>query len=354
MIDAKQIANALSRAGIAQLPPVARAHLANRLTASLASGDLTGFNLAGLRATTYGCARGGAALAEFPDIDAGARAAVANAYRAAPRDWSFVDGAALARLGGYPIRHASPEKVPVPTSGGAIRYVAFGDAEESGATRNADGSWDLTSVRVEGKSLGEFKWSYLIPGYGPYALVRDYFRPSEEAEATFRGLVADWEGYERIGVGASVLAGETDPATGLKRPSFRDSLVDWRTFRDEWKAGTIPGNETGGRLNAQVAISNMIRKNLAEYKIIDPALADSRHDRAGVDIEKSSEAMKDAAEKEQWCKGVPLCNWMTKPGQKIVMGPFGPMPENIMWAGGIGLGLLGLIAASGAIAAVRG
>jgi hypothetical protein len=339
---ARQIAEALTRAGIERLPPPARAHLARRLAIGFAAGEDSAFNPAGLRDTTFGCARSGSfGLARFKDINSGASAAVANAFRAAPRDWGATDKALLSRLGSYPIHRnqTATSLVPIPTSDGSIRYGSVKEAESSGATRNADGSWNLSGVRVEGTPIGEFKWSYLIPGYGPYALVRDYFRPSEEAEATFRGLVADWEAYERLGVGERTM------------PEARDDLIAWRKFRDEWRAGSIPGNETGGRLNAQVAISNMVRRGLKDQGAVDPIL---QQERKGVDVERSTEALADSAKTEQFCKGVPFCEWMTKPGQVLIETPFGPMPKNIAIAGGVGIGVLGLIAITGAVGAVRG
>lgn len=342
---AQHIAEALARAGIENLSPPARAHLARRLAIGFANCDESANNPAGLRDTVFGCARNGSAgFATFKDLDSGARAAIANAYRAAPRDWSATDMAALASLGAYPIRRDDSgglaKTIPVPMPDGALRYVSFGEAEAVGAIRNDDGSWNLTSVTVEGKPLGEFKWSYLIPGYGPYAVARDYFAPSEEAEATFRGLVADWEAYDRVGVGAKVL------------PEHREDVVAWRKFRDEWRAGSIPRNESGGRLNAQVEISNMIRRGLKENGVVDPSL--QQQERKGVDVEKSTSALADAASTEQWCKGVPLCEWMTKPGQDLISTPFGPLPKNIVVAGGVGLGVLTLLAVIGGVRAVRG
>lgn len=341
MTRAHEIGEALARAGVVQLPPTARAHLAKRLAMGIAAGN----NPAALRSTTFGCARNGApGVASFATLDIGAAAAVANAFRAAPRDWGAVDAETLRRLESYPIhRAASPigpsDKVPVPDAKGAIRYVSFEEAEEAGAQRNPDGSWNLTTALVEGTPVGEFKWSYLIPGYGPYAIVRDYFAPSAEAEATFRGLVADWEAYERLGVGSTVLH------------EHRDDLIAWRKFRDEWRAGSIPGNETGGRLNAQVSLSNMVRRGLKARGVVDPIL---QQERTGVDVAQSTSALADAEKTEQWCKGIPLCDWMTKPGQKCIVTPFGCLPENITIAVGIGLGVLTLSAVAGTIRAVRG
>lgn len=300
MHSAHEIAEALARAGIEQLPPPARAHLARRLALGFAGGEAS--NPAGLRDTSFGCAKSGAiGPAVFADLDAGARAAVANAFRAAPRDWGAADDATIARLGGYPIHRARA------TVG------------------------DVTDVAK----------AYAKTVVGPATLVTDYlFGPSAEEEATFRGLVADWEAYDRVGVGTKVL------------PEHRDDAVAWRTFRDEWRAGSIPGNEHAGRLNAQVSISNMIRRRLKETGVIDPLL--QQDERRGVDVEQSSIALAKSAELDKMCRESALCDWMTKPGQKLIKTPLGPMPENIAIGAGVGAGVIALLGIATAIRAVRG
>lgn len=338
-MDASVIAGALAKAGVEKLPPAARAYLANRLVTQGIDGTLSAENLGGLRASTYGARKlsvGG--HAKFSDVDAAARALVATSYRAAPRDWSSASKEELARLGHYPLTRpgakalAGPRMVPVPTQDGTLKLATPDAAKSFGAVLGDAGSWDLTAVALNGVPVGEFKWSYLIPGYGPYKVVKDYLGPSEEAEKTFRGLIADWEAFDRLGVGKDVL------------PGLRQDSVDWRKFREEWQNGDIPSADIGGRLTAEVIRANRVRLNLAEQKITDPALGPGL--RAGVEVASSVPALVKAEKVDDWAKSVPIVNWITAPDQKTVA-PFGfPMPERALWTVGAGLvGAIGIFAA---------
>jgi len=175
------IAEALTRAEVNRLPPAARAYLSERML-SRDSGAPN--NIGGVRNMSFG-SNGGPAYASFVDIDAGARALVAISYRAAPRDWRSVTSDEVATLSTYPLS-------------GVLDI-----AKSAGATI-----------------------------LGPVAAVAERIQsvtgPTEELQATFRGLVADWEAYERLGVGDSILK------------NMRDDLVEWRAFRDAWLDGSIP------------------------------------------------------------------------------------------------------------------
>lgn len=338
-MEASVIAGALAKAGVDKLPPAARAYLANRLVTQGTDGHLSAENLGGLRAYTFGARKlnvGG--TAKFPSAEAAARALVATSYRAAPRDWASTSKGDLARLGNYPMVRdgakalTSARMIPIPTSEGALELASPDVAQSFGAVLGDAGAWDLTKVSLGGLPVGEFKWSYLIPGYGPYKLVKDYLGPSEEAEKTFQGLIADWEAFDRLGVGGDIL------------PELRQDSVDWRKFREDWQNGDIPSKDIGGRLTAEVVRANRVRLNLAEQKITDPALGTGL--RAGVEVASSVPALVRAEKVDAWARSIPVVNWITAPDQKTVS-PLGfPMPERALWTIGAGLvGALGIFAA---------
>lgn len=267
MLSAPEIAGALARAGVDKLPPPARAYLAERLVSAGVDGSLSRTNLGGIKSVTFGAA--GSALAEFPDIDSAARALVAVSYRAAPRAWGETDDVTMSRLGSYPIHRKGAV---------ALAGVPVGDAA------------DLAR-------------SALKTALGPVAFVEDkFFGPSEEAESTFRGLVSDWEGYERIL--------KNSPGILNRLPELKDDVAEWRKFRDAWRAGSIPGNELGGLLNVQVSLSNKVRTMLKEKGVTDPVLQEMR---SGVDVEKSTDALAAAKDADSWAKNVPIVNWITDP-----------------------------------------
>ncbi len=271
MLSASDIAGALARAGVDRLPPPARAYLAERLVAAGAAGTLSPSNLGGLRNVSFGSAReGSTVLASFPDIDAAARAIVAVSYRAAPREWAETDAETMARLGAYPIHRRGAV---------ALAGAPVGDA-------------------------ADIAKSALKSALGPATMITDFFGPSAESEATFRGLVADWEGYERIL--------KAQPDIAIRLPELKDDVSEWRKFRDAWKAGTIPGNELGGLLNVQVSLSNKVRTLLKEKGVTDPVLQQKR---AGVDVEKSTDALAASKDVDTWAKSVPILDWLTDPSQ---------------------------------------
>lgn len=227
--------------------------------------------------------------ATFPDIGAAARALVATSYRAAPRDWGRVSAAEIAGLDVYPITRIRPigAAVPVPEghiaipvrSGGAW-HVPETEADRWGAER-IEGEWIAPTV-----DLGWW------PGMGP----------SSEAEATFRGLMSDWEAFDRLKVGM--------PAPDGVLPHLRPDVVAWRKFRDEWKAGNIPSADIGGQLLAQVSVANRIRRELAAAKIIDPAL---KGDRQGIAVDEAAKLVKAAVPVDSFAKSIPGLSWLTDP-----------------------------------------
>lgn len=275
------LAGALSRAGVEKLPPPARAYLAQRLTAQIAAGDVDmARNLGGLRATSLGCAKRDEREAAFPNIDAAARALVAVSFRAAPRDWGAMNAADLAQLGRYPWQDSRHQQ----------RVAALAGEQE----RPELGWW---------------------PGFGP----------TDEAQATFRALTADWEAFERIGVGTRVL------------PFLKSDLDEWHKFRDEWKAGDIASSDIGGRLLAQTIAARKVREYLKDAKIVDPALQ-ATPPVQDVAVDESTSALKAAAPVESWARSNPIVNWLTDPSQT---------PEKartrILATAGAGLGLVALL-----------
>lgn len=284
------IAGALARAGIDRLPPPSRAYLAQRLTAQIAAGDMhVDRNLGGLRAVSLGCAKRQEHEAVFPNIDAAASALVAVSFRAAPRDWGAMTAGDLAQLARYPFTAERHQR----------RVAAL-----AGKEGRAELGW----------------W----PGFGP----------TDEAQQTFRALTADWEAFERIGVGTRVL------------PFLKDDLADWRKFRDEWKNADIPNTEIGGRLLAQTIAARRVREYLKDAKIVDPVLQtppakDITVTDAGKDATAvASGGMFTSTGIDEWAKSNPVVNWLTDASQA---------PEKarrrILATAGIGLGLVALLGA---------
>lgn len=310
------IADALTRAGIDKLPPPARAYLFQRITQQIAGSSFDpDHNLGGLRNLTFGAAKTGpVGQAHFPDIDSAARALVSVSYRAAPRDWGAIDPIELARLGRYPIHPRGDNAVGPPV-------------------------W-LPIKDLQPLDVGEFKWSYLIPAYGPYAVVRDYIGPSDEAEKTFRGLVGDWVAFDRLGVGRMHKYAD---GTLVDLTEGKRYKTEWDTFRKAWENGDIPGNELGGQLNVQVSNANAVRKLLKENNVSDPELGPGL--RAGLDVTKSTAALARSEKIEDEAKKSVILEWLTNPAQSETQLPFGPkVPSRVLYAMLASLGVAGLLA----------
>ena len=292
MLTPEDIAAALDRAGVQGLAPSALAYLSGRLVKQGASGGATPANLGGLRDVTFGSATRGGGLASFPDIDAAARALVSVSCRAAPRRWGDATDAELAGLAMY------PQSPPI----GDIVADAF-----RAAVRIASPTTDML-----------------------------LFAPNKADQEAFQRLMADWEGYDRLGVGERILAGEKGP-DGLKRVNVREDVVDWRKFRDEWLAGQIDGADIAARLNPQVSVSNKIRRYLKETNAVDPVI--QQDEAKGVDVEESAGALRIAADVDKSARSNSFVNWVTSPGSKTNLPVVGAVPTKILLVGGLGLGL---------------
>lgn len=293
MLTPEDIAAALDRAGVHDLAPSALAYLSGRLVKQGASGGATPTNLGGLRDVTFGSAARGGGLASFPDIDTAARALVSVSCRAAPRRWGDTTDAELAGLAMYP--------QPTPVVGDVVADLF------------------RMAVRTASSSADAF-----------------IFAPNKADQEAFQRLMADWEGYDRLGVGERILAGEKGP-DGLRRVNVREDVVDWRKFRDEWLAGQIDGAEIAARLNPQVSVSNKIRRYLKETNAIDPVL--QRDEARGVDVEESTGALQLAADVDKSARSNAFVNWVTSPGNKTNLPIIGAVPTKVLWVGGLGLGL---------------
>lgn len=99
------------------------------------------------------------------------------------------------------------------------------------------------------------------------------FGPSAEAESTFRGLLADWESYEKSGVPRTVLTNYQ-----------KIYAEEWIPFRDAW----LKGEPNVEKLSAQVNYSNTVRKDLKEKF----PKGEWGAIRQGTDIESATPAMK--------------------------------------------------------------
>lgn len=224
-----------------------------------------------------GAAPGPSGLAVFADLDEGARALVATSYRAAPRAWGDVGEAEIRALGRYPLERLQPAL-------GAV--AAAEDAPPIG--------W----------------W----PGFGP----------SPEAEQTYRALTADWEGFDRAGVGQRIL------------PHLRQDVIEWREFRDHWKAGDIDSSNINGALMAETARARRIRTELRDAKVIDPALGPGR-DIQAPGVEHSGGGLSFASAIDHWATGVPFLSAITAPTSAL--GKLGVTPSGAL----AGAGLLALL-----------
>lgn len=226
-----EIREALAEAGVGSLPPAVRQWLADRL----ARWGYTpaAINVGGLRCTAPhvhgtgdGCIKVAVGaevhdLARFPSWRHATRALVATAMRAGATAASPAPDLPLV---GYRSAH------PV-------------EGETSGT---------LSDFAQRAAEIVDPLGSQLLWG------------PSSEAEATFRGLLADWEAFERAGVPTKI-------------PELRETYDTWVKFRDEWLSGH--GDEL--MLNSIVADSNRVRRTLAEKAgQPDPEL------RPGVDPDK--------------------------------------------------------------------
>ena len=150
---------------------------------------------------------------------------------------------------------------------------------------------------------------------------------SAEAEATYRALTADWEAFDRLGVGQKIL------------PHLRQDVIDWRAFRDQWKAGDIGSNNIAGALLAETARARRIRQELRDAKIVDPALGTNAPLAPGV--EHSGGGLSFAASIDEWAKGVPFLSWITSPTGSIARAGLGA--SSVFGIAGVALFVLWLV-----------
>lgn len=307
MSSPQLIADALTRAGGDKLPAPARAYLFRRLTTQVASGEPhTTYNLGGLRDASFGVLKENPVRGEatFPNLDSAARALVAASYREAPRDWGALTSQELAQLGSYPLTRKIAKLGEGPTAEDLVKAAVI----------SLDPSGTLTSV----------------------------YKPSDEAQTTFVGLLTDFAAFERLKVGENIFAG-TKAGIDPHLPNLRPDMEDWRTFRDDWFFSRIPGNEIGGRLTAQTIAANKIRKYLAEAKVVDPLLQTG--DRQGTPVDQSTGAIKKAAALNTSVKDVPFFGWLTDPtGRKIDLPLIGPVNNKAFWLTTGAAALLGTLA----------
>ncbi len=237
--------------------------------------------------------------ATFPDLDSGARALVACAYRAMPRTWGDVGDAELATLGRYPADRLARRGIQ-------RHHRRRGWVDD--ATIPAED--DDTDIQLSGEAppLGWF------PGFGP----------SAEAEQTYRALVADWEAFDRVGVGQRIL------------PHLRQDVIEWREFRDHWKAGDIDSSNINGSLMAETARARRIRTELRDAKVTDPALGP--HDIQAPGVEHSGGGLSWAGSVDTWAAGVPWLASITSASG--VLGKLGVTPAAAVGLAGAGAALL--------------
>lgn len=113
-----------------------------------------------------------------------------------------------------------------------------------------------------------------------------------ELDITFRGLVADWEGFDRIGVGVRVL------------PFLAPDAAAWRAFRDAWKAGTIAPADIVPGLQTETARATKIRQALRDAAVVDPAL----------------QLAVSASNAKAWIDSIPWLAWIFQPTAGTVLG----------------------------------
>lgn len=157
--------------------------------------------------------------------------------------------------------------------------------------------------------------------------------PSDGEEATFRGLVADWEAFESGGV------------AGLG--FLREDVKEWRAFRDEWRANeaSMTGyttNELVGMLNAEVERANRVRRelrdNAAKNKMPAPPMPGARR---GLDVEAENPF---ATWLDHGVAKMPVLGWLTNPGGAVASDTAKVLKILLAVAAVLGLGYVASIA----------
>lgn len=121
-----------------------------------------------------------------------------------------------------------------------------------------------------------------------------------ELEQTMRALVADWEGFDRAGVGSKVL------------PEFKPQAVDFRKTRDAWKAGTLDQATLDSAIQSATQVASQVRDALVKSGVVDPGLGP-----AAVKAAETAQA-KPAEAATSWMDRIPALKWLNDPkGPKV-------------------------------------
>lgn len=198
----------------------------------------------------------------------------------------------LRNIGGLcctrPHDHTAGGCIAMPTAGGVRHLAVFRTWDDAArclvatarraSAAPADPAEDLPAVGytsthpVGDETAGP--WDTVKEALGPVAELTSLFlnEPSAEAEAVFRGLLADWESFERAGVPG-----------GVPELKLQETHAGWVKFRDAWLRGEPDTTD----LNPKVAEANTVRRLLLERagKLAPGELPPDL--RQGVDIEKS-------------------------------------------------------------------
>lgn len=242
-------------------------------------------------------------MAPSSDIAAALDRAGAGALTEGPKGWLLDRVARFGELakvannpGGLPCAARGPHDPHACVMRDSVNFARFPSldegakalvqvAERAGVTVGGAAAPDIEPL-VEGTvNVG---W---IPGLGP----------SDEEEAKYRALRADWEAFEREGVGTTIL------------PFLKTDLDEWRKFRSEWEANAdswvgYTTNQLAGMINAELARANRVRRELAEHKTgKDPGGSTAT---PGIDVEQEHPY---AAAVDKWAKDSPIVNALTSP-----------------------------------------
>ncbi|HOQ61224.1 MAG TPA: hypothetical protein PKZ08_11420, partial [Vicinamibacterales bacterium] len=155
-------------------------------------------------------------------------------------------------------------------------------------------AWETYPESLDDYPLGAADLGWL-PGFGP----------SDEAQATFDALVADWEGFERI-----FRTAKPKSAAAQLGERLAQDVVDWRAFRDAWEAGTILPVDIGGKLLAETARARRIRGELSDAKIIDP---EKVRDIVAPSVDRATGAGKVAKTVDDEVRKHAWLDWLTDP-----------------------------------------
>lgn len=150
---------------------------------------------------------------------------------------------------------------------------------------------------------------------------------SPEMESTMRALVADWEGFDRLGVGTKVL------------PDLRPAVEQFRKLRDAWKAGSNDPAVVSQEIDAATKAASQVREALAKAGVIDPALGPAAIKATQEAILAAQQAA--AASSKSWLDNVPALKWLSNPNGPTVRVTTDPIVP-VEWRAPIVVGVAGL------------